>query len=173
MTNYGVLPSLSKITFEAKLYQLKNTIQHYAWGSKNADAFIPHLLGIEVENNKPYAELWIGTHPKAPSIVVDSGNKILLNKFIELYPTEILGEATARQFNNRLPFLFKVLRAAEALSIQTHPNKIQAEELHRLDPVNYPDDNHKPEIAISIDELTCLLGLRSFFVINSGFTDYP
>jgi mannose-6-phosphate isomerase len=161
------------IKFEVKPYRLENSIQHYVWGSKNADAFIAHLLGIKAEKNKPYAELWIGAHPKAPSMVVDSRNKIPLNKFIDLHPNEILGVAASRKFNNKIPFLFKVLSAAEALSIQAHPNKAQAEELHRIDPLNYSDANHKPEIAISIDGLTALVGFRSYPEIIAVLKKYP
>ncbi|MBU2508256.1 MAG: mannose-6-phosphate isomerase, class I, partial [Bacteroidetes bacterium] len=41
-----------------------------------------------------------------------------------------------------------------------HPNKRQARVLHKRDPVNYPDENHKPEIAVAIDKLEALVGFR-------------
>ena len=159
--------------FLAKPYHLKNSIQHYAWGTKNEDAFIPQLLGTEAEKDKPYAELWMGVHPNAPSIVVDSKKEISLQDLIHQNPSEVLGVTTACSFENKLPFLFKVLSAAEALSIQAHPSKSQAEELHRIDPVNYPDDNHKPEIAIALDKLTALVGFRSYTEIVSTLKRYP
>ena len=34
--------------------------------------------------------------------------------------------------------------------------------LHAKDPVNYPDDNHKPEIAIAIDNLELIVGIKPF-----------
>jgi mannose-6-phosphate isomerase len=39
---------------------------------------------------------------------------------------------------------------AQALSIQAHPDKENARRLHAEDPQHYPDDNHKPELAIAL-----------------------
>jgi mannose-6-phosphate isomerase len=140
---------------------LKNKIQNYEWGTRGEDAVIPKLLGFEAEKDKPYAELWIGSHPKAPSSVVISGGKeVSLNELIERYPEEILGRDVSVKFEGRLPFLLKVLSASEALSIQAHPDKINAGILHLKDPGNYPDSNHKPEIAIALDSLKALVGLK-------------
>lgn len=143
---------------EAKPYKLFNKIQNYDWGTKNENAFIPKFLGIEPEQNLPYGELWIGAHPKASSEIIINEKKYLLNEVIEKFPVDILGKEVADKFENKLPFLLKVLSAARALSIQTHPNKEQAKRLHAADPVNYPDDNHKPEIAIAVDSLTAIAG---------------
>ena len=66
----------------------------------------------------------------------------------------------SKKYNNKLPFLFKVLSISKALSIQAHPNKKLAEQLHAKDPKNYPDDNHKPEMAISITPFEGLCGFR-------------
>ena len=60
-----------------------------------------------------------------------------------------------------MKFLFKILSVDKALSIQVHPTIVsvkknillrlilqeQAMELHKSDPVNYPDGNHKPEMV--------------------------
>lgn len=147
--------------FELKPYRLENTIQNYEWGAKNGGAYIPRLLGNETETDKPYAELWIGAHPKAPSKVMVDGNEVKLDELISLYPEEILGKKVIEKFGNKLPFLLKVLSAEKILSIQTHPDKKFAELLHRQDKANYPDDNHKPEIAIAIDELEAFAGFDS------------
>lgn len=65
----------------------------------------------------------------------------------------MLGEAVANRFGE-LPFLFKVLCAAQPLSIQVHPNKRNSEigfakENAAGIPMdaaerNYKDPNHKP-----------------------------
>ena len=146
--------------FSLKPYKLYNTIQNYEWGTKNESAFIPRFIGMEVELNKPYAELWIGAHPKTPSKIEIDGTKIPLNKIIATYPGECLGEYVRSKFSGTFPFLLKVLSAARALSIQAHPNKVQAQRLHAKDPKNYPDDNHKPEIAIALDSLVALVGFQ-------------
>ncbi len=83
----------------------------------------------------------------------------MLSELIKEHPTEILGASVQDRFNGQLPFLLKVLSAREILSIQMHPDKAQAEELHSQDPKNYPDANHKPEIAIALHSLTALVGL--------------
>ncbi len=147
--------------FEIKPYRLINKIQHYAWGTKNEQAFIPKLLSRHPEPNVPYAELWMGSHPNAPSEVETAQGRQSLIEFISAHPVEILGRRVARQFFNQLPFLFKVLSAGEVLSIQAHPNKEQAVALHQRDPKHYPDANHKPEIAIALDHLVALAGFCS------------
>ncbi|OEU67929.1 MAG: mannose-6-phosphate isomerase, class I [Desulfobacterales bacterium PC51MH44] len=145
---------------------LKNTVQEYAWGSYT---YIPELLGNDSPASTPQAELWMGAHPKAPSRVKCNGQWRSLAALIEKNPEEILGKAVAEKFDNRLPYLFKVLAAAKPLSIQAHPSLAQAKEgferENRLGiPLdahnrNYKDDNHKPE---------CICALTSFWALN-GF----
>ncbi len=154
-------------------YRMQNPIQPYAWGTRDTEAFIPRLLGIEPQPGLPYAELWMGAHPKAPSIVMVDREAIALDRWIAAYPQEILGPEVAAHFGNRLPFLFKVLSAGEVLSIQAHPNKAQAEMLHARDPQNYPDDNHKPELAVALDSLTALMGIKPHAELVAALERYP
>lgn len=155
-----------------KPYKLKNTIQHYEWGTKGKNAFIPKLLNVKPEKDKPYAEIWMGAHPKAPSRIVIHDKEFNLDEVIHQYPKEMLGNKTAKRFSNSLPFLFKVLSANEALSIQAHPSRRQAIVLHKKDPTNYPDSNHKLEIAIALDSLTALIGFRPLNQIIKTLKDY-
>jgi mannose-6-phosphate isomerase len=157
---------------EIKPYLLKNMIQHYEWGTRDDQAFIPEFLGIKPEPGKPYAELWMGAHPKAPSVIIENGNETELDRMIEQFPIEMLGPEVINKFNGDLPFLFKILSIAEPLSIQAHPSKVQARELHQNDPLNYPDENHKPEIAIALDSLSALCGFRSVEEIKDVFEKY-
>lgn len=139
------------------IYKLKNQIMDYAWGTYD---FIPELLA-QKPTGKPQAELWMGVHPKAPSMI---GGRPL-NVFIQEhgYP--------------ELKFLFKVLSAREALSIQVHPNKQQAEEGFRResslaldDPKrNYRDSNHKPEQVYALTEFYFLSGFRPLDEIRKHF----
>lgn len=147
-------------TLEKKPYKLFNPVQHYEWGSKNEKAFIADIIGVEPQQDLPYAELWIGAHPKAPSNIELNGEQISLQKLIEDSPNKMLGERIVNKFGAKLPYLFKVLSANQALSIQAHPDKKLAEKLHEADPQNYPDDNHKPEIAIALDKLTAIAGFK-------------
>jgi len=152
----------------ARPYRLQTRVQNYPWGTSDDAAFIPRLLGQDPEPGKPYAELWMGTHINAPSAIMDPdrGNQALA-EWIAENPVQHLSTASKHQQLTGLPYLFKVLSIGEALSIQAHPNKEQAVKLHGGDPRNYPDDNHKPEIAIAIDELDALVG----FLTNDEFND--
>jgi len=158
---------------EARPYVLENRIQHYAWGTRGNQAFIPQLLGFKPEPGVPYAELWIGAHPKAPSTVVVGEMIVPLDQWIHAYPAQILGSKIADKFSNTLPFLFKVLSASEPLSIQVHPNQAQAHALHLQDPVNYPDAHHKPELAIALDSLTALMGIKPCADLQETLSRYP
>jgi mannose-6-phosphate isomerase len=149
---------------------LKNTVQEYAWGSYTA---IPELLGNDSPASVPQAELWMGAHPKAPSMTTFNGKQLSLLELVEKHPNEILGKKVAEKFQNRLPYLLKVLAAAKPLSIQAHPSLDQAkkgfEKENRLGiPFdafnrNYKDDNHKPE---------CICALSDFWALN-GFRKIP
>lgn len=154
-------------------HKLKNTIQYYDWGTIGKNAFIPKLLNIKPEKDKPYAELWMGAHPRSPSKIVIDGKELNLDEVILQYPIKMLGSKTAKKFSNKLPFLFKVLSANEALSIQAHPNKKQALLLHKKDSVNYPDENQKLEIAIALDSLTALVGFKPFSLIIESLKEHP
>ena len=89
----------------------------------------------------------MGTHPSNPSKDLDTGRTLL-----DLCGENqmLLSQPVSAKYGEKLPFLFKVLSINKALSIQAHPNKKLAEQLHARDPKNYPDDNHKPEMAIAI-----------------------
>jgi mannose-6-phosphate isomerase len=145
---------------------LENPIQTYAWGSKIA---IAGLLGKQ-PSGTPQAELWMGAHPKSPSKVIWDERVISLPDLIEQFPSEILGKQVATRFNNKLPFLFKVLAAGDPLSIQAHPNRKQAiEGFSRENQLgiplgapdrNYRDDNHKPECICALTPFWALRGFR-------------
>lgn len=146
---------------------LKNPVQEYAWGSGTA---IQGLLGNTIPSDKPAAELWMGAHPKSPSKVLVDGRWESLEEVIRGSPESILGERVARQFSNRLPFLFKVIAAERPLSIQVHPNLDQArsgferEEALGIPPEayerNYKDQNHKPEVLCALGPFQGLKGFR-------------
>ncbi len=147
--------------------KLTNKIQNYAWGSHTA---IPELMNKESVSDVPQAELWLGAHPKASSEIIINGKHKTIIKIIEESPNDILGKKTAAKFNNRLPYLFKILAAAKPLSIQAHPNKAMAvkgydqENKNRI-PIdahnrNYKDNNHKPELICALTPFWALNGFR-------------
>ena len=150
---------------------LRGVVQHYDWGGHN---FIPDLLGIENATRKPYAELWIGAHAKAPSVVeLESGPEpfdVPLDEYIARAPEAILGPAASARFDGRLPYLFKILDVHKMLSIQAHPTLAQAKEGFAREnaeglPIdagnrNYKDATHKPEIGVALTDFWMLHGFR-------------
>ena len=153
---------------------MKNSIQEYAWGSHTA---IADLLGNKVPSTKPQAELWMGAHPKASSLVKYDDKWLSLLELIKQFPADILGKEIAAKFDNKLPYLFKVLAASKPLSIQAHPDIKQAkqgfERENRLKiPLdspnrNYKDENHKPECICALTHFLALYGFRKISEIIS------
>ena len=133
--------------------KITGQIQHYEWGSHN---LIAELQG-RPPSGRPEAELWFGTHPKAPSL---TSSGLSLDK--------VLG--------HQLPYLLKILAAAQPLSIQVHPSKDQAQDGFRKEeelglPLNHPernykDPNHKPELIIALTEFNGLAGFREIDTIE-------
>lgn len=140
------------------------TIQNYDWGKKGKDSkvaeFAPGagICGFTLNQSAPYAELWMGTHVKSPSGVVD--RKQNLTQILTENPG-FIGHQVSQRFdttNGNLPFLFKVLAIGKALSIQTHPDKKTSEKLHAEQPTVYTDPNHKPEMALALTDFKALCG---------------
>jgi mannose-6-phosphate isomerase len=150
----------------ARIRLLENPVQHYAWGSRTA---IPELLGCASPASEPWAELWIGAH-LAPSRVTGDDHPEPLDAYIARDPAAVLGAQTAARFDAKLPFLLKVLAAAEPLSIQAHPSLAQAREGFArenragiaLDAPNrcYRDAQHKPELICALTPFHALNRFR-------------
>jgi mannose-6-phosphate isomerase len=146
---------------------LGNTVQPYAWGSRTA---IAELLGEPSPSAGPQAELWIGAHPSAPSVLTRDGVTGTLTAAIAANPTIELGTRVAERFGGRLPFLLKVLAADKALSIQLHPTREQARTGFAREEQSgvprdarervYVDDWPKPEILVALTPFEVLAGLR-------------
>jgi len=73
-----------------------------------------------------------------------------------------------------MAFLFKLLAVDKALSIQAHPHKSLAEQLHAGRPDLYKDDNHKPEIAIALsDDFTACFGFLTPSRLKQNLLENP
>lgn len=156
------------------MQKLINSVQNYAWGSKSA---LTELYGIANPDNLPMAELWMGAHPKSSSKITDSqGTVRSLRDVIDADKATLLGQEVADRFGE-LPFLFKVLCAAQPLSIQVHPNK-RASEIGfakenaagiAMDAAerNYKDPNHKPELVFALTPFLAMNAFREFSEIVS------
>lgn len=148
----------------SSLEALTNPVQPYAWGSTTS---IPSLLG-RTPDGSPQAELWLGAHPVAPSKLADGRS---LATYLSDAPAQRLGSRVVERFGPQLPFLLKVLAAAEPLSLQAHPSLAQARAgFAREDAAgiartaghrNYRDANHKPEIICALTPFEALCGFRA------------
>lgn len=160
-------PGELTVAVPARPLRLENPVQHYDWGSKGA---IPELLGNPPDGT-PHAELWLGSHPSAPSMVDVDGDRIALHHLIQQDPHAVLGQRIADEYGPRLPYLLKVLAAARALSLQVHPLPHAAREGFNREnaagvPLDHPmrsfrDDRHKPELLVALSDFEILVGFRS------------
>ncbi len=158
---------------QTNLYKLDNVIKNYDWGSLVA---MNELFGIENPSNEPQAEIWMGSHPNGCSKIAENGE--LLSDLIKKDPVAVLGEYTVHRFGH-LPYLFKVLAADKALSVQVHPcrEKAQLGYLKENDlgielgasNRNYRDDNHKPELVYALTFYKAMNGFRPILEIISLF----
>ena len=116
----------------------------------------------------------MGIHSKCPSFISypPSLSGQSLQSWLESNPLA-LGSEVAQVFNNKLPFLFKVLSINKSLSIQAHPSKEHAAQLHIADPQHYPDANHKPEMAIALKDFQGLCGFRPISEITKYISNIP
>ncbi|MBO0871471.1 MAG: mannose-6-phosphate isomerase, class I, partial [Micromonosporaceae bacterium] len=132
---------------------LAGQIRGYAWGSRTA---IAALQGRPVPAPGPEAELWLGAHPDLPSSTVEGP----LDRRIAADPAGLLGDAVLAEFGPRLPYLLKVLAAAEPLSLQAHPDTARARQRYAAGDPNYRDACHKPELLVAVEEFDALCGFR-------------
>jgi mannose-6-phosphate isomerase len=130
------------------LVRISGEVKNYPWGSKQ---LIQEHLGLGTTNQE-VAEVWFGTHAGGQSKLLTSGTAL----------SEAIGA--------KLSFLMKFLAADSPLSIQVHPNALQAKAgfakenaagIDLADPKrNYKDDSHKPEILIALSAFEALCGFR-------------
>lgn len=155
------------------MHQITGTIRAYAWGSPTA---LPRLLGTEPTGD-PAAELWMGTHPGAPSSLAAPATGTL-PQLVAADPAATLGDRVLDLTGGqaRLPFLFKVLGIERALSIQAHPSPAQARAGYARENAaglgvdaperNYRDDQAKPELACALEPFEALCGFASTALVR-------
>ena len=129
------------------LVKIGNHPREYDWGSKTllADALNIDATGREM------AELWFGTHPISEAFVVESNSPL----------SKLLG--------GEFGLMAKFLAAEHPLSIQLHPNALQAEAgfaaengagLGLTDAARtFRDDQAKREAIVAITDFELLAGL--------------
>merc|ERR1719230_945216 len=179
-----------------RIFPLKCQVKTYAWGKLGDTSLVGVLASegleeLELTLGVPYAELWMGTHPSGPSMVMLSSpwrTVTPLSEWIKLNPS-LLGpprthdgaqspklarrKSMLRMASSSLPFLFKILSVRTALSIQAHPDKALARTLHARQPDMYKDDNHKPEMAVAITPFEALCSFQPAYSILENLRATP
>lgn len=160
-----------------RAFKIQGCIKNYEWGKIGMKSSVAQLQKSAFNDFKvdeiPYAELWMGTHISGSAKILFL-EKMELKDWIRDHP-ECLGKSILNMpfVSNELPFLFKVLSVNKALSIQVHPDKQAAMKLHQEFPEHYPDDNHKPELAIAFTEFEALCGFRPLPEIKEFLLSIP
>lgn len=162
------------------VFRIDCGFQNYDWGKIGSKSAVAQFAtssnpSTTVDESKPYAELWMGTHPSVPSTVVESEDKSgkTLRDLVTAEPEKYLHSSILQKFGPQLPFLFKVLSIEKVLSIQAHPDKALAKQLHANDPKNYPDDNHKPEMAIAVTLFEGFCGFKPLAELATTLKTVP
>lgn len=154
------------------VYKLKCSCNQYPWGKQGKESIAARLCEkqqgwdgkgpdtpFKIDNDKSYAEMWMGTYPDLPSYVEETGED--LQDVLDRYPKELIGQETLDKFgHSKLPYLPKVLSIAKALPLQLHPNKEVAAKLHKENPEDFTDPNHKPEIALALGKFEAFCGFK-------------
>ena len=159
---------------------LRPAFQHYAWGGYE---FIPGLVGVQNAERRPFAEMWIGTHPRGPARAEIDGTFLALDRLIAAEPWQTLGSDVALRFAGRLPYLLKVLDVRIMASLQAHPTRAQAAEGFARENAagipldaptrNYRDENHKPEVHVVLTDFWMLHGFRPLGEIAEALSSEP
>ena len=141
------------------LLKITNQAREYAWGSRT---LISDYFGIPA-TGAPMAEIWFGTHDGSPSQLSDGSGTL----------TQKLGRS--------LPFLLKILAADSPLSIQAHPDSVQAKVGFDQENAkgiglsspsrNYKDEHHKPELIVAVTDFEALAGFKPLADIQQLFSD--
>ncbi len=139
--------------------RISSQLKDFPWGGLS---FLQSLVDRPDRMGVPIGELWMGVHPNAPSTVLDTGEN--LASFLARNP-RFLGDL------HEFPFLLKVMAIERPLSIQCHPDTVQAqkgwegetEKRKVLDRAvwNYQDANPKAEMLVALTRTTAMCGFLS------------
>jgi hypothetical protein len=96
----------------ASIIQLKCQCNNYPWGKKGKDSLAAQYAAVvpgtdfKIDETKEYAEMWMGTYPTTPSLILLTGED--LQQYINAHKEELMGKAVLDKFGADLPYLPKV-----------------------------------------------------------------
>ena len=103
------------------LYPLKflPLYKNKVWGGNKIKSF-----GFDYDPLPKCGEMWVLSAVEGNESVVANGPlaENTLNDLLEIYMGDLIGERNYDRYGNEFPLLFKIIDAADRLSIQVHPN---------------------------------------------------
>lgn len=92
------------------------------WGGRALE----QVLGIPLPSGEAIGEAWeLFDRPEGSSRI--RGSDLHLADLMRAHPVELLGHGVAAGYGGRFPLMLKFLDARDALSVQVHPDDIDAE----------------------------------------------
>ncbi|KHE84800.1 mannose-6-phosphate isomerase [Neurospora crassa] len=154
---------MTATTTTDRVFQLTGSCNNYPWGKKGKDSLAAQLCAktdksFQIKDDDFYSEMWFGDYPDFPAKKFDTGEP--LKDILEKNKETLLGKKVIQNLDGQLPYLPKILSIAKALPLQIHPNKELATKLHKKDPENFTDPNHKPEIAVALSKFEVFAGWK-------------
>ncbi|GAA5890702.1 hypothetical protein JCM5296_004813 [Sporobolomyces johnsonii] len=164
------------------IVQLKPFLQPFPYGREGLDSWAAQYalatpsLKADVEKDggikpsQPYGEIWFGTHENGPAKV--EGEELSLRELVRKEPKFYLGEKLLKdgqmssQYENDVPYLFKVLSFDKPLPLQCHPDKKLGAKLKEQEKQDkgknedFVDSNAKPEVGVALSPFTAFVGFR-------------
>ncbi|KAF5863639.1 hypothetical protein ETB97_009572 [Aspergillus alliaceus] len=142
--------------------QLQCGVKNDPWGKKGKNSAAGQLWSKtpnngDIQDDQTYSEMWMGTYPTVPSRLLSTGE--LLSDYLKKNP-HLVGQQVLDKYGPEIPFLPKILSFSKALPLQLHPNKSLAEQLHKENPSQFADANHKPEIAVALSNFELFVGFK-------------
>jgi mannose-6-phosphate isomerase len=87
---------------------LKCQCNKYPWGKTGKEPLAAQYAAatpgtkFQIDENKEYAEMWMGTYPTTPSMILSSGED--LQKHINANKEKLIGKPILSKFGSDLPF---------------------------------------------------------------------
>jgi mannose-6-phosphate isomerase len=101
------------------IIQLECQCNNYPWGKQGKESLAAQYAAatpkgnFKLKSDEKYAEMWMGTYPTTPSLVLGSGED--LQKHLNTNKEKFIGKPILDKFGSDLPFLPKVSTSLQLL----------------------------------------------------------
>lgn len=101
----------------SSVIQLECQCNNYFWGKTGSESLAAKYAAatpgghFKLDPKKEYAEMWMGTYPTTPSLLLSNGED--LQKHINANKENLMGKPILDKFGVDLPYLPKVRRSSK------------------------------------------------------------